>query len=306
MSADVTVVIPVYNRPTTVLETLASVARQPRAPAEVIIVDDGSTDGTAAAIDRWRATGTLACPVAVVRSAHRGAGAARNRGLGLVTTPWVAFLDSDDLWPDNFLERAAAALDAAESVIGATADRRHVDADGSTISIRSTAGLAENATRWLFENDGGIASASVLSTAAVRALGGFDESLSTGQDSALFQPLSLRGPWLHLPGEPVTYRHGLASRRGEMGNLSRKHGDRNRRWALIYERFITHHGGREALPREVYAPVLARRWFDAGVQLFRQGRERDARACFARSLRWDFRTSTVRKVAQLYLSSKAA
>ena len=284
MQPEITVVVPVYNRARTVLDTLASVADQGYAPAGLIVVDDGSTDGTADSVEGWLRERVPAWNATVVRSANRGAGAARNLGLAQVATRWVAFLDSDDLWPADFLARAYDALHASPQAVAATADRRYVDLEGCTISLSSTAGVAAHATQWLFENNGGIASASVLRTAAVRELGGFPEDKPTGQDSALFQPLSLAGPWLHLRGEPVTYCDGLAASRGEVGNLSHSLNDNRRQWAEIYEDFILRRGGNRALPRKVYAPVLAHRWFCAGLQLRSQGRDREARDCFARSL----------------------
>ncbi len=89
---EVSVVIPTYNRATFLPASLQSVLDQKDVALEVIVVDDGSTDGTAA----WLAT--VRDPrLTVVTGAHAGIAAARNRGMALARAPLIAFHDSDDL-----------------------------------------------------------------------------------------------------------------------------------------------------------------------------------------------------------------
>lgn len=94
----VSVIIPTYNRAHTLERALRSVLAQSRAPVEIIVVDDGSTDGTAGII--WEKFPS----VRYVRQDNRGPSAARNRGIGQAKGPWLAFLDSDDEWLENKLE----------------------------------------------------------------------------------------------------------------------------------------------------------------------------------------------------------
>ncbi len=86
------VVIPTYNRVHTLRRALDSVLVQTKAASKVCVIDDGSTDETASMVESHYPNVTL------VRQANQGVSAARNRGLSLVETPWVAFLDSDDEW----------------------------------------------------------------------------------------------------------------------------------------------------------------------------------------------------------------
>lgn len=89
----VSVVIPTFNRRTLVREAVISVAAQSGVDYELVVVDDGSTDGTAASL---RAEfGGL---VRLVETPNRGVAAARNAGVAASGGDWVAFLDSDDLW----------------------------------------------------------------------------------------------------------------------------------------------------------------------------------------------------------------
>lgn len=98
------VVIPCYNRAHAVGDAVASVLAQEHSPHRVIVVDDGSTDESAPAIRALAADDQRV--VAMILPRNGGASAARNAGLALATAPWVAFLDSDDVW----LPGAAAAL----------------------------------------------------------------------------------------------------------------------------------------------------------------------------------------------------
>lgn len=101
---NVSVVIPTYNRAEHVVGAVESVLGQTRPPGEVIVVDDGSTDETpdlfAGASD----------PVHYVRQENAGVSAARNRGVDEASGDWIAFLDSDDRWNPEKLERQTAAL----------------------------------------------------------------------------------------------------------------------------------------------------------------------------------------------------
>lgn len=101
-----TLVIPAWNAAATIGEAIASALGQERPPARVIVVDDGSTDATAAAA---QAAGPR---VEVVTQRNAGPGAATSRGLARVTTPLVATLDADDLWLPGKAARQLALLQA--------------------------------------------------------------------------------------------------------------------------------------------------------------------------------------------------
>jgi hypothetical protein len=100
----VSVIIPVHNRAAMAVEAVRSVHAQTFTSTEVIVVDDGSTDGLRDAV--------AALPgVTYLRQEHSGSGPARTRGLGVARGDLVASLDSDDLWHPDFLERTVAAID---------------------------------------------------------------------------------------------------------------------------------------------------------------------------------------------------
>ena len=97
----VSVIIPAYNRATLLPGTLDAVLAQVPAPDEVIVVDDGSTDGTGAVVDAYR--DAHASRVRRIRIDNAGDLAARNVGLRAARAERVAFCDSDDLWRPGFL-----------------------------------------------------------------------------------------------------------------------------------------------------------------------------------------------------------
>jgi len=110
-SLDVTVVTPTFNRADLITRALDSVRTQTSPPARIIIVDDASTDGTPDIVRRWAAHHNF--PVTVESlTCNGGPAMARNRGIELSTTEYVAFLDSDDEHLPGTLKRLVTPLDA--------------------------------------------------------------------------------------------------------------------------------------------------------------------------------------------------
>ena len=92
MKPHVTVVIPCYNAAPFLRATLESVMSQTHAPFEVLVIDDGSTDQTAAI------AGSFGPPLRLISQTNQGESVARNRGIDEAKGDWIAFLDADDLW----------------------------------------------------------------------------------------------------------------------------------------------------------------------------------------------------------------
>lgn len=90
------IVMPVYNRADLVSATLDSILAQSEGDWELLVVDDGSTDGTLAILEAYRAR--LGEQMRILQQSHAGPGAARNRGVAAARGRYIAFLDSDDLW----------------------------------------------------------------------------------------------------------------------------------------------------------------------------------------------------------------
>jgi glycosyltransferase involved in cell wall biosynthesis len=103
MKPRVTVVIPCFNAAPFLRETLESALNQSHAPFEVLVVDDGSTDESAAIAE------SFGPPVRVISQRNQGESVARNRGVEEAGGNWIAFLDADDVWLREKLERQLAA-----------------------------------------------------------------------------------------------------------------------------------------------------------------------------------------------------
>jgi glycosyltransferase involved in cell wall biosynthesis len=125
---NVSVVVPVRDGERLLGAALESIAAQTRPPEEVVVVDDGSKDGSAAL--------AAAHGARVERQAPAGQAAARNRGIALARGDTIAFLDADDLWPPDALERQAAALAArpeADLVFGRVRELREDGGDAPSL-----------------------------------------------------------------------------------------------------------------------------------------------------------------------------
>ena len=111
MNPRVSVVIPTYNRKTVLLESIASVQQQTFADLEILVCDDGSTDGSREAVHAIAAADSR---VRWLPGEHCGyPGTVRNRGIRAASGEWIAFQDSDDLWLATKLEKQLAVLSAA-------------------------------------------------------------------------------------------------------------------------------------------------------------------------------------------------
>lgn len=120
------VVIPCFNRAHVVADAVASVLAQDHAPSRVIVVDDGSSDRSAAVIVE-AADAHDRLVVASLLPRNVGASAARNVGAALCRSPWIAFLDSDDVWLPGAARALLAGAEDADIVCG---HFRRVEPDG--------------------------------------------------------------------------------------------------------------------------------------------------------------------------------
>jgi glycosyltransferase involved in cell wall biosynthesis len=192
------VIIPAYNEAGLVGSAIESVLRQSRPDWEAIVVDDGSTDGTAEAVHEFE----LRDPrVRIVRKANEGLSAARNSGIDVARARYVTFLDSDDLLMPGYLDAMGAALDANPGAGFAYTDAWAMDADSHRIgratamSAWTPAEPAENpldTIRQLIPNNF-IFVATTLPRAVLDDVGRFDPELSSAEDYDLWLRILARG-----------------------------------------------------------------------------------------------------------------
>lgn len=98
----ITVVIPLYNKAPSISQTLDSIAAQTYTNYEVVVVDDGSTDGSAEIVENYPCS-TLNAKLKLIRQSNAGVSATRNRGIAEAQGEYIAFLDADDEWKPDYL-----------------------------------------------------------------------------------------------------------------------------------------------------------------------------------------------------------
>jgi len=187
----VDVVIPLYNNELYVLEAINSVLGQSYPIQKVIVVDDGSTDRSAALVEDTYATDER---VVLVRAPHHGRSAARNRGIEKSTADFVAFLDSDDIWLPTKLEKQMK-LFADNPVIGGVyCGYAVIDEKGSPLCHATIIPprLRGNVFSALLEANllSGSASAIVVKRVVLEKSGLFDESFAFAEDWDLWLRLA--------------------------------------------------------------------------------------------------------------------
>lgn len=126
-SSSVSVVIAAYNQGRYLAGALRSAINQTRPPLEIIVVDDGSTDDTAAVV------GSFGDAVHYVWQENQGLAGARNTAIRAATSDYVAFLDSDDEWMPTFLERIMETAEHYPEAAAYYSGWCYVDADGNRL-----------------------------------------------------------------------------------------------------------------------------------------------------------------------------
>ncbi len=196
MPITVTCVIPAYNAERYVDRALTSVIEQSRPPDEIIVVDDGSTDGTAAVLAAYGSR------LRVVRQTNSGPAAARNRGIEMAAGDLICFQDADDEWDRDKLAKQLALLDASPNVGICITHLRNVWAQHLEAERR---GLAEH----LFANDppGYVFQTSLIRRSVFEHAGMLDETLRRAEDIEWFARARDAGVALAIVPEVLVYRH---------------------------------------------------------------------------------------------------
>ena len=171
-------VIPVYNCEAFVADAVESALAQTVAPAEVIVVDDGSTDGTVAALSGVRSR------IRLVSQQNRGLSCARNVGARAANAAWLAFLDADDTWlPDKLERQLAEARDPRVALV--YTDRYNVGDRGTLPEVQGHAlelYAGDVFVDLLVQGNNVTASSALVRADVFRKLGGFAEHLRAAED----------------------------------------------------------------------------------------------------------------------------
>ncbi len=231
----ISVVIPAYNAESTLKQAIDSVLNQSVPPLEIIVVDDGSKDRTAAIAD------SFGSQITFYRKPNGGSSQARNYGIQRCRGEWLAFLDSDDQWYSNHLcdlKRQAELNPELSWVFG-----RYECYKGSKFCRQSSLGTSKvSPTKHVYDEslqllaDGcSIWTGAVLiRKSAILEVNGFDELQKTSHDVDLWFKLAIRYPEIGFSPAPVArYQIGQAT---SLTATATSEGDKT--WFRLIERMI--------------------------------------------------------------------
>jgi glycosyltransferase involved in cell wall biosynthesis len=214
----VSAVIPVYNGARYIAEAISSVLDQKLPPVECVVVDDGSTDATADVVADFGAA------VTYVRAERGGVSKARNHGIRLARGELVAFLDHDDVWLPEKLERQVEALCAQPDANLGLCAVEMMDAGGRTNRVM---GLSQrrNLVMSMLTYDGieipSCSSAGLARREWLLSAGGFDNALSTCADWDLLLRSLLDGDLSYVDEPLVRYRVHDSNMSRNVGSIER-------------------------------------------------------------------------------------
>jgi glycosyltransferase involved in cell wall biosynthesis len=188
------IVYPVFNSRGWVQKTLDTVIEQTLSPYELIIIDDGSSDDTSAFITQYLQVRHPVFPWTILRCQHRGPGAARNTGICAAQGDWIAFLDSDDLWMPQKLERVTQAIARAPDANFVCHHEELVQLDGRRVALDYARhhDVSRPLPAQIYQRNLFSTSAVACRRAVLLEHGLFDESLMSSQDYELWLRLSPR------------------------------------------------------------------------------------------------------------------
>ena len=216
----VSVVIPTYNRSALVQQAIDSVLTQSYNSYEVIVVDDGSTDGTEEDLrDRYGSK------IRYVWQENEGESSARNRGIELARGEYIAFLDSDDMWKPTKIEKQVQVLDGVESDVGFVfSSALVVDRDGNVKEPQIVGRIDrddQSVSDLIFSPFVFAAASNILVRKEIMdEIGGFDTSVRYGEDWLLVVELVAKWKFSYID-EPLLYYRQYSGNQQNSGDINK-------------------------------------------------------------------------------------
>jgi glycosyltransferase involved in cell wall biosynthesis len=182
---EISVVIPLFNKQQTILNTIQSVLSQSFLPFEILVVNDGSTDDSAVLVQRFNHP-----MVRLIQQENQGVSSARNLGIEQSQAEWIAFLDADDIWFPSYLENLRNLLNSFPQATVLAGRYLLEDFRGhrnemvlNKIPFQGEEGILSNYFEVASCSHPPIWSSSVaIMKDALRAIGGFPQGVKSGED----------------------------------------------------------------------------------------------------------------------------
>ncbi|MBB6523067.1 glycosyltransferase family 2 protein [Pseudoteredinibacter isoporae] len=217
---NITVVIPLYNKAHTIVGTLESVIQQSRAADEIVIIDDGSSDGSVDCVERHIAEQQAAerpfewNRIRIIRQNNQGVSAARNHGIAVARGNYIAFLDADDAWLPQYLEQIEKLHKESRAcpVLATAYQYELADKEFKQARYRFVA-HSRNYFAMVARGDLPFNSSSVcIAKTLLQKLQGFPVGQRMGEDQELWQRAALCSQIAYSPLQLSLYRIEVADR----------------------------------------------------------------------------------------------
>ncbi len=289
--APVSVIIPAYNGEDFIIAAIQSVLAQTLPVAEIIVVDDGSSDRTAAVAERFGAM--------VIRQANRGVSAARNAGIRAANTEWIALLDQDDIWAPKKIEYqlGAVRLHPNVGIVSCHMSWFEPDAPEECSTVTETDLPDESArtedsvprikyfphvhNQLPFCRTTDNPSSVIIRRDLLLAAGLFDETLRQNEDLDCFLKVITLCPLAIVEQSLIRHRVHVHSRSKDTleSGLS---------FIRVFDKLCAEPDKYPPGAAEAYGACLRRMLIPFGRSLLEGGRAREARALFARSFKMSY------------------
>ena len=268
----VSICIPTFDRKAYLRETLDSIIAQTYKNCEIIIVDDGSTDGTAEMIAK------LGYPVTYHWQQNKGDAAARNKLVELAKGDYISFIDSDDLLVPDAIEKMVQAIQAQPDDTVVYGSYYRIDEAGKVYGKCKRKLRSGYITKYLFQTILIHSCGSMFPKKMLKTTSPFDTSLKVCSDYDL---------WLRLSAEYrfVALQEPTFKRRRHLGNLSDYSFENCFTEFQVLKRFYYEKGGKELVPERIASRVFSKQGRRAGRCAVREGLHDQACQLLSQSFR---------------------
>lgn len=207
---EITVVIPLFNKVQTIVNTINSVLTQSFLPKEILVINDGSTD-----ISPELIFGLNHPLIRLINQPNQGVSVARNTGIEFSNTPWIAFLDGDDLWMPNFLKTISELHEKYEGayILATSYDFLYTNGEKEAVKLNKMpftgeSGYLSNYFAVAASSHPPICSSAVcVKKTALQQIGGFPVDIKSGEDLLTWAKLSIHYKIAYSRRSEVLYIH---------------------------------------------------------------------------------------------------
>lgn len=297
--ARVSVITPIYNGARTIARAIDSVLAQSYRDFEIIIVDDGSVDGTAEIVEGYGKRVTL------IRESHAQQAAARNLAVKASHGEYLAFLDADDSWLPDKLARCVEALDRDSDCVMVYSNMIAVGSDGADLAIEmipSPVAHAPSMDDLLMRLWPIVPSTVVVRRGVFDRAGGFSSAVAGCEDIYFWLLAREQGEFRYLPEKLVRFAYDTYP---ELLRVLRRdiEGGTQNFIPLIRKRYGTRAEPLASYYRRHKVSLLSR----AGLLALAHGNTREARQCFLRAIKWNrLEAKTYLRLMRTFIPARVA